>query len=97
MYEAAGKGDIAALIKAHVRGGEVNWKNPNEDGRTALHKCVISGTTNSIECAEFLLQNGAKLDIHDVEGKTPIDLALVRGSQLEMINYLNERMKSNVV
>ena len=76
----------------------MNWKNMNDEGRTALHACSLNKekpgeTWNGLECAEFLIQNGAKIDILDYEHRSPIDVALVEGAEIELLDYFTNRAK----
>lgn len=67
LYRAAEKGSVLRLARALlISGGDVNWScNKVEDGnpRTALGACVRSGEGKTMECVEFLLQNGAKTEL----------------------------------
>ena len=80
LYIAASCGDLVAAASALSHGGSVEWTNPKDGGKTALHKCVVAkrdtakdadGVSETstpwlaVECAEFLLQNGAKIDVLD--------------------------------
>merc|ERR1711879_1049578 len=52
--------------------GSANPNIQDQYGRTALH---YAGHAGDKDCSKVLLDNGAKKDISDVEGKTPLDLA----------------------
>ena len=98
LYLAAQNGDLFGVMNAFIKGADTNWKNVIEDGRSALHACAVSKKKvgkvwNGLECAEFLIQNGAKPDIYDNEQRSPIDLALVEGGDIEFLDYFNNQMK----
>ena len=65
----------------------INMQDKN--GFTALHLCVAS---KSIKIATKLLQNGADTSLKDVNGRTPLDLAIEKG-QDEIKDLLEEREK----
>ena len=48
----------------------------NRNGQTALHLAAAQGLDGVIE---FLVDNGAELDLRDKQGATPLDIALRRG------------------
>jgi hypothetical protein len=99
MYAAAIKGDVLGIADALARGANASWINPDDDGKTALHVCALlkaadsEGDWKAIECAELLLQNGAKMDIRDKTSHGVLDIAMIGNADLEMIEYLT--LKSN--
>jgi ankyrin repeat protein len=55
-------------LKKHLKEGHgINDKD--EYGSTALHYCSQYG---AIDAVEYLISNGAKIDILDAEGRTPL-------------------------
>ena len=99
LYEAARRGDLFAIQEALAKGGRVEWKNKAEGGKTALHICVVgqpsegddSGSWKGVQCAELLIQNGAKLDAEDFDHHKVLDCAVVGNGRREMIEYLSAR------
>ena len=95
MYEAAKVGNVLGIAEALARGAISTWQNPEDDDKTALHVCSLSkkedteGEWKAIECAELLIQNGAKIDTRDKSSHGVIDLAVIGNADLEMIEYLN--------
>ena len=95
MFDAAKRGDIMGIADALARGAIATWQNPEDDGKTALHICSLSKAENTegewkaIECAELLIQNGAKMDTRDRSSHGVLDLAVIGNADLEMIEYLN--------
>ncbi len=63
---------LKVLLDRHV-----NVNAQNDAGQTALHFAVLS----SDETVKLLAANGAKLDIKDKQGKTPLDFALGGGGR----------------
>eukprot|EP00538_Stauroneis_constricta_P004203 CAMPEP_0119553858 /NCGR_PEP_ID=MMETSP1352-20130426/6499_1 /TAXON_ID=265584 /ORGANISM="Stauroneis constricta, Strain CCMP1120" /LENGTH=872 /DNA_ID=CAMNT_0007600341 /DNA_START=91 /DNA_END=2709 /DNA_ORIENTATION=- len=104
LYEAAAKGDILAVASALAHGGVITWKNKEDNGRTALHACALkkrgeesedegsSPPWDALECAELLLQNGAKLDDPDDATHNVLDCAVIGGAEREMIEYLTMKV-----
>ena len=73
----------------------IDLEHRSDDDKTALHVCSLSkkedteGEWKAIECAELLIQNGAKIDTRDKSSHGVIDLAVIGNADLEMIEYLN--------
>lgn len=99
LYDASRRCDLLGIAEALAKGGSVEWKNSEEGGKTALHACVISQPANEddldswkgIQCAELLVQNGAKLNAEDSDHHNALDCAVVLGARREMIEYLEAR------
>lgn len=94
MYAAAKRGDVLGIARALAHGAITGWKNPDEEGKTALHVCTQLKASDAedwkaIECAELLLQNGAKMDAHDALSHGVLDSAVVNNAEREMIEYLS--------
>jgi hypothetical protein len=97
LYAAAKRGDVLGIARALAHGGVATWKNPDEEGKTPLHACTqlkASETDDwkAIECAELLLQNGAKMDTHDSLSHGVLDSAVVNNADREMIEYLTMKV-----
>lgn len=97
LYEAARKGDVWKAASTLAHGGSVEWTNPDDGGKTALHICALGskpsdGTVwQAIECAELLIQNGAKLNAFDASSHGVLDCALLGNADVEMVEYLTAR------
>lgn len=99
LYEAARRGDLFALQEALAKGGSVERKNKEEGGKTALHICVVGQPADEndldswqgLQCAELLIQNGAKLGAEDADHHKVLDCAVVGNGRREMIEYLSAR------
>ncbi|MBI2150073.1 MAG: ankyrin repeat domain-containing protein [Acidobacteria bacterium] len=77
VTEGSGKGDALDAIKIFLAAGaDVNAAN--ELGFTAMHYAAQGGRNRIIE---FLASNGAKLDVKNKAGRTPLDLAAAPGPQ----------------
>jgi ankyrin repeat protein len=65
--------DIFGAVKLLVDELKADVNAVNDRHETALHGAVCRGADSVIQ---FLVDKGAKLDVKDVEGKTPLDVAL---------------------
>lgn len=97
MYEAAKNGDILGIAKALAHGAVVTWKNSDEDNKTALHACTQLNTegeddSKAIECAELLIQNGAKMNARDNLTQGVLDSAVLANVDRSMIEYLSSKV-----
>lgn len=95
LYEAARRGDVEAAACALAHGGNVDWTHPDEGKKTPLHICALAhppaggeDSWTGLECAELLLQNGAKLDVLDAAAHGVLDCALLNGANIKMVDYL---------
>eukprot|EP00546_Thalassionema_frauenfeldii_P008526 CAMPEP_0178924946 /NCGR_PEP_ID=MMETSP0786-20121207/17616_1 /TAXON_ID=186022 /ORGANISM="Thalassionema frauenfeldii, Strain CCMP 1798" /LENGTH=779 /DNA_ID=CAMNT_0020599727 /DNA_START=304 /DNA_END=2640 /DNA_ORIENTATION=+ len=90
LFEAARNADVLGVAEALAYGGALDWKNPEEGGKTALHICALSHPMTSgdpwegIECAELMLQNGAKLGTMDDSTQGALDSAVIGNGEREM-------------
>ena len=72
----------------------MNWVNEMEGGKTPLHVVAISRKKadgcpwHGLEIAEFLIQNGANLKVLDRDQQSALDIAVVGGGEIEMVEYL---------
>jgi ankyrin repeat protein len=83
---AAGNYAAARVLLAR-EGGKANVTaidQPGLDGRAALHNAVINGETDSVT---FLVDTGAKVDVRDGEGATPLCYAAAMG-QADIMTFL---------
>jgi len=101
LFDAAKMADIVAMAEALSHGASVNWKDPNDGGKTALHVCVLAKRPDDSndkdvwlgkECAELLIQNGAKMDTLDGAHHNVLDCALLAGASVEMVGYLTKKV-----
>jgi len=65
--------DVFAAVKLLVDELKADVNALNDRHETALHGAVCRGADSVIQ---YLVDKGAKLDVKDVEGKTPLDVAL---------------------
>ena len=98
LFESAREADLLGLMEALAYGGKIDWKNPDEDGKTPLHICALSRRIpdtdhpwQGLECAEFLLQNGAKVDARDHHTQGVLDCAVIGDGEREMVEFLSAR------
>jgi ankyrin repeat protein len=97
LYEAARKGDVCEVASALAHGGSVEWTNQDDGGKTALHICALGSKPTddtvwqAVECAELLIQNGAKLNAFDASSHGVLDCALLGSAEVEMVEYLTAK------
>jgi len=97
MYDKTKDGNVIAIARALAHGAVATWKNPNDDNKTALHVCAQIKTTDdntckAIECAELLLQNGAKMEDRDSQTQNILDSAILANADRAMIEYLSAKV-----
>jgi len=71
---------------------DVNYHEP-DDGWTALHKAVFSG---SIETVDILLDAGADLEAVDMRGETPLMSAIFADKNQVAIHLIEKKANVNV-
>ncbi|KAL2095856.1 hypothetical protein ACEWY4_008004 [Coilia grayii] len=76
LFQAALQGDLVSMAAALAQGAEVNWSDPEQEGRTALIGTAIGG---SLLACEFLLQNGANVNHRDQRGQGALHAAAIGG------------------
>ncbi|KAL4648479.1 arf-GAP with coiled-coil, ANK repeat and PH domain-containing protein 3-like isoform X1 [Arapaima gigas] len=76
LYEAAQQGDLVSMATVLAQRAEVNWSNPEEEGRTPLIATAYGG---SLLACHFLLQNGANVNQRDQRGQGALHAAATRG------------------
>ncbi|KAI1309372.1 Arf-GAP with coiled-coil, ANK repeat and PH domain-containing protein 2 [Halotydeus destructor] len=76
LYKAVIDSDLVSINQWLGHGAVSNWKNA-EDGMSCLHRAVQSPETN---ISEFLLLNGAKVNVCDNLSRTPLHLAVEAGN-----------------
>jgi ankyrin repeat protein len=77
LHEYATRDDSARLLFLVLQGAYVNQSD--NDGRTSLHHAAASRYSN--EAAGTLLKYGARADMRDSKGCTPLMLALSHGNK----------------
>ncbi len=71
---AAAANNQVEMIGFLVNENNVNVNQQNQAGRTALHKAIARGHRESIIA---LIQLDASLDVRDIEGNTPLNVAML--------------------
>ncbi|XP_066565813.1 arf-GAP with coiled-coil, ANK repeat and PH domain-containing protein 2 isoform X2 [Amia ocellicauda] len=85
LYRAAREGDLVSMATALAQGAEVNWANPEEEGRTSLIGAACGG---SLAACEFLLQNGANVNHRDLRGQGALHAATFWGHTGQVCLFL---------
>ncbi|XP_078615812.1 arf-GAP with coiled-coil, ANK repeat and PH domain-containing protein 2-like isoform X2 [Branchiostoma floridae x Branchiostoma japonicum] len=94
LYKAASAGNLPVLSAALAHGADVNWVNSEDTNKTPLHQAVESG---SIGACEFLLLNGAKLDVKDGKGRAPLHHATILGNTGQVCLFLKRGANQHAV
>jgi ankyrin repeat protein len=76
LYRATQARNLPVMMEALALGADVNWRHQEEHGGTALMVAVAAG---AMATTEFLLLNGAKLDVKDEGGQTALHHATLNG------------------
>ena len=76
--------DVISLLNEFIKNG-VDINSTNSEGLTALH---ISVEHERINIIDFLLENGAEIDIQCNKGNTPLMHGIEKNVQEEIINKL---------
>ncbi|NWS49694.1 ACAP2 protein, partial [Probosciger aterrimus] len=85
LYRAAFEKNLPDMAEALAHGAEVNWVNLGENKATPLIQAVRGG---SLVTCEFLLQNGANVNIRDMKGRGPLHHATVLGHTGQVCLFL---------
>lgn len=67
----------AAIVEVFLAQGEVEINVRNNDGVTALHRAAALGY---LDIARSLIRAGARTDLQDRTGRTPLDYARQSGN-----------------
>lgn len=82
ICESARCGDVIGLLRALASGADINT---SRCGTTALHIATKNGQTAAVE---FLLLNGAKINVLDDKLNSPLHLAAAKGNTLQVCQLL---------
>lgn len=74
----------STVLMLLARGADIDGRG--YAGHTALHECAFY---NRLEMADLLLSRGAKVNLKDDNGKTPMDLAQEFAGKTERIRMMN--------
>jgi DnaJ-class molecular chaperone len=79
LYEAARCGVISKIVSSFKSGGRVQWRNPADDGRTALHAAAFYGHTQAMAT---LISLGSDLEARNLYQETSLHESCA-GGQVE--------------
>ena len=88
IIEAIEKGDIEVVKQCLAAGADVNtnWNRLEPNGYTLLHLAAHFGNG---EIVELLIVENAKMNAMDVEGQTPLDVA-IKHERTEVTDLLRQ-------
>lgn len=87
LMRVAGEGKIEDMLILIAIGTEVSGHDTNDSGRTPLHKAAAA---DHVLALELLLQNNASLEATDINGLTPLDVAMLAKAE-KVITRLTRR------
>lgn len=83
LFNAVVENDVSEL-ESLIRKYNVNVNHTSPCGLTAVHYAALEG---GLECLQVLIDNGASIHVHDLQGCSPLDFA-VRGGHFDCAAYL---------
>jgi Arf-GAP/coiled-coil/ANK repeat/PH domain-containing protein len=94
LYKAARARNLAVMSEALAQSANINWTNVDDGGRTPLIQAIHSGSMTTVE---FLLLNGAKVDIRDSNGQGPLHHATLLGNSGQVCQLLKRSANQHAV
>jgi ankyrin repeat protein len=67
-----------------IEKSRLDLNEPSEDGYYLIHRAA---TVGSVQCLEYLIQHGAKVNVFDRHGYLPLELAVFEG-EFDCASYL---------
>ncbi|KAI8885870.1 ArfGap-domain-containing protein [Backusella circina FSU 941] len=90
FWDATVNGDLQASLRYLAQGAQVDYKNPNEESKTALH---IATNNNDDTVIEFLLQRLSDVNQVDGKGWTPLHYAAANNNVRLVLGLLKRHSK----
>jgi ankyrin repeat protein len=69
LKEAAWKGDAATVLALIKKGADVQWRDPADNGKTPLTKCILLG---KLDMVKLLVEHGADINYPDGSNRYPV-------------------------
>ena len=69
LKDAAAKGDIKTVLALIQQGADVQWRDPKDNGKTALTRSILNG---KFDVVKVLLENGADINYPDGSNRYPV-------------------------
>ena len=76
IYEAAREGSVPNIVAGFKSGGRVQWRNPTDDGRTALH---VAASHGQVEAMLMLISLGSDPQARNLYQDTPLHESCATG------------------
>ena len=94
LFRAARVHNLPVMSQALASGANRDWRSEGEGTSSAvIHQSIVSG---SVMACEFLLLNGAKIDVVDLDGNTPLHLAAKSGNTGQACLLLKHRANHHI-
>ncbi len=93
LYRAARVHNLPVMSQALALGADRDW-HTEDSASSVIHQSILSG---SVMACEFLLLNGAKIDVIDAKGNTPLHLAAQQGSTGQVCLLLKHRANHHLL
>jgi acetyl esterase len=84
LKDSAAKGDAATVLAMIKKGADVQWRDPKDNGKTALTRSILNGR---FDVVKVLLESGADINYPDGSNRYPIYFS-VFGPHAEMLKFL---------
>ncbi|XP_035997583.1 arf-GAP with coiled-coil, ANK repeat and PH domain-containing protein 3 isoform X2 [Fundulus heteroclitus] len=92
LYKASRARNLPVMAEALAHGGDVNFVNDVDEGKTPLIQAVTGG---SLVACEFLLQNAADVNQRDARGRGPLYHATYLGHTGQVCLFLKRGAVQN--
>ncbi|KAI8977531.1 hypothetical protein BDF20DRAFT_836322 [Mycotypha africana] len=93
FWNAVVEGKLDIALKRLAQGADVNYRNPDDQLRTALHKGV---NMNEQIIVEFLLQRLCNADQQDAHGQTALHYAAAKNNVRLVLTLLKRHAKADI-
>ncbi|CAB3999086.1 arf-GAP with coiled-coil, ANK repeat and PH domain-containing 2 [Paramuricea clavata] len=94
LYKATDWKNLPLMLLALTAGAKINWQNDEDELKTSLHQSVEAGF---LAGTEFLLQNGAKINLRDSRGRAALHHAALLGQTGEACLLLKKGANQHAV
>lgn len=93
LLDGCKQADLKLMCKALSLGACVNFSCSTLKNTTCLHQAIASGSS---EACEYLLLNGARINVQDSDGRTPLHIACEMGHTAQVCQLLKRGANQDV-